>query len=171
MKFAYADPPYLGCSKRLYGDHPEAWVYDTIEGHQALIDKIQQYDGYAYSCTSGNLHLILPLFERDARIGAWVKPFCAMKGVSPAYAWEPVIFRTPRKKWEAGLRRDWVSASITMKRTCKGAKPLAFCFWLFDEILGMTREDGFDDLFPGSGAVKKAYTAWCNRAPRLMKAV
>ena len=29
MKFAYADPPYLGLAKRFYGDiHPEAAEYD-----------------------------------------------------------------------------------------------------------------------------------------------
>src|SRR4051812_6052889 len=37
MRFAYADPPYLGCAVRLYGDHPDAAVYDTLEGHQELI--------------------------------------------------------------------------------------------------------------------------------------
>ncbi len=29
MRFAYADPPYLGMGKKLYGDHPEHAVYDT----------------------------------------------------------------------------------------------------------------------------------------------
>lgn len=29
MRFAYADPPYLGCAVRLYGDHPEAQRADA----------------------------------------------------------------------------------------------------------------------------------------------
>ena len=52
----------------------------------------------------------------------------------------------------------------------KGAKPMEFCWWIFD-LLGMEPGDEFHDVFPGSGAVGKAYTAWLHRAPRLMDAV
>ena len=41
LKFAYADPPYYGMAVKFYGDlHPEAAIYDTLEGHQALIDRL-----------------------------------------------------------------------------------------------------------------------------------
>ena len=29
MRFAYADPPYYKQGKRLYGDHPDAHIWDT----------------------------------------------------------------------------------------------------------------------------------------------
>lgn len=35
MKFAYADPPYFGQGKKLYGKHhPEAAIYDTLDAHK-----------------------------------------------------------------------------------------------------------------------------------------
>jgi len=36
MHFAYADPPYYKQGKRLYGDHPEAHIFDTKQGHLDL---------------------------------------------------------------------------------------------------------------------------------------
>ena len=175
MKFAYADPPYLGCAKKHYGDrHNEAGIYDTLEGHKALIDRlITEYpDGWVLSCTSGNLKDILPLCPAGARIGAWVKPFASFKAnVNPAYAWEPVIWIGGRKRGrDRDTTRDWVAANITLRRGCPGAKPVDFCFWIFD-LLGMEPGDEFHDLFPGSGAVGKAQAAWLQHAPRLMDAV
>jgi hypothetical protein len=41
-----------------------------------------------------------------------------------------------------------------------GAKPPAFCAWLFD-LIGAEPGDTFDDLFPGSGVVGKV---WALRA-------
>jgi hypothetical protein len=97
MRFAYADPPYFGYAEKFYGDrHPEAAAYDKIETHAALIVRLSEEfpDGWALSMTSGNLKDILPLCPADARVAAWVKPFCSFKpNVNPAYAWEPVVFR------------------------------------------------------------------------------
>ena len=163
MKFAYADPPYLGCSKKHYGDHPDHAVYDTLEGHRALIARLMDEfpDGWALSCTSGNLYDILPLCPVKPRIAAWVKPFAAFKvNVNPAYAWEPVIFMGGRKRGrDQDTTRDWVAANITLRKGVSGAKPPQFCWWLFD-LLGMEPEDEFHDLFPGSDSVSKAHEAW-----------
>lgn len=163
MKFAYADPPYLGCAVRLYGDHHEAAVYDTVDGHKTLIDRLvsDYQDGWALSMTSGNLHDLLPLCPKDCRVMAWVKPFAAFKpGVPVAYAWEPVVVMGGRKRpTDRDTVRDWVSAPITMKKGLAGAKPPAFCFWIFD-VLGMEKDDQLDDLFPGTGAVTESLAAW-----------
>ncbi len=37
-----------------------------------------------------------------------------------------------------------------------GAKPAAFCRWVFD-LLGARPGDHLDDLFPGSGGVTRAW--------------
>ena len=97
---------------------------------------------------------------------AWVKPFAAFKpNVNPAYAWEPVIVRGGRKRTRAEATvRDWVSANITLKRGLAGAKPESFCFWLFD-VLGMQSGDEFDDLFPGTGGVGRAWSAYQRQLP------
>ena len=100
----------------------------------------------------------------DVRVCAWVKPFASFKpNVNPAYAWEPVIVRGGRKLGrEIPTVRDWVAESITLKRGLTGVKPDAFCFWLF-QFVGLDPEDDFVDLFPGSGAVTRAWDQWCSQ--------
>jgi hypothetical protein len=44
----------------------------------------------------------------------------------------------------------------TDPRWCTGAKPAAFCWWLFD-LLGALPGDDLVDLFPGSGGVARAW--------------
>ena len=155
MNLAYADPPYIGQARKHYG-MPEV-------DHAELINRlVQEYpDGWALSCSSPSLRLLLPLCPDDVRVMAWVKPFCSFKpGVNPAYAWEPVIVRGGRRRTrQQPTARDWVSANITLKKGLVGAKPEAFCLWLF-EVLGMLPDDDFHDLFPGTGAVTKAWEAW-----------
>jgi hypothetical protein len=162
MVVAYADPPYIGQAKRHYGDDPRCAEVD----HEALIADLVTYDGWALSCSSPTLKTILAWCPEGVRVGAWVKPFAAWKkNVNPAYCWEPVIFVPCRKQvlgdtGTPATTRDYVSASITMNRNTHGAKPDAFCYWLF-AILGMRPDDTFIDLYPGSGAVSDAWSAWC----------
>lgn len=165
MKFAYADPPYLGCGKRLYSKHhPEAAVWDDPSEHVALAQGMDAaYDGWALSLHEPSLRVLLPLMPDGVRVGAWVKPFCSFKpNVNPAYAWEPVIYRAVKRDRSVATVRDWVSANITLKRGMTGATPAAFCAWLF-ELLGASPRDEFHDLFPGSGAVTEAWSAYCGQ--------
>lgn len=156
MRFAYADPPYLGQARKHYG--PDAREVN----HHLLLAHLAEFDGWALSCSTPSLRTILPMCPDDARIGAWVKPFAIFKpGVNPGYCWEPVIFRPlPRKRarTEATVR-DFVSANVTLRRGVSGAKPDGFCRWLFD-LAGLLPDDEFVDLFPGSGAVSRAWEAW-----------
>lgn len=158
MRFAYADPPYYGYSKEFYADHPDHAVYDTIEGHMKLINKLvlEYPDGWALSMTSGNLHDILPLCPRIARIAAWVKPFCSFKKhVSPAYTWEPVIFyRTRKHNVNENTVRDYLACNITLKKGLTGAKPKEFCEWIL-QLLGFQEGDIIDELFPGTAPMTK----------------
>jgi len=52
MKFAYADPPYLGCGKLYAAHHPDALDWDDPETHFDLIGRLfDEYpDGWALSC-------------------------------------------------------------------------------------------------------------------------
>lgn len=174
MRFAYADPPYLGCGKKHYGhQHERASDYDQIETHRALLVRLRDEfpDGWAVSLHTPSLeeyaHLCREVFGPNAvRWGAWVKPFASFKpGVNPGYCWEPVAFiPSPRKRdRKEPTIRDFVSANITMKKGTSGAKPESVAFWLF-EMLGMTADDELVDLFPGSGAVRRAWQtyAWNN---------
>jgi hypothetical protein len=173
MRFAYADPPYLGTSSfgaaHHYGSHhDQAADYDTPQAHAQLVARLCDDfpDGWALSLHSPSLHTVLPMCPADVRVMAWVKPFASFKpGVNPAYAWEPVIVRGGRKRGrEQETMRDWVAAPITLKKGLAGAKPEKFCWWLFD-VLGMTPDDELVDLFPGSGAVVTAWQAWRANRP------
>lgn len=171
MKFAYADPPYFGYAVAFYGDkHPEAAVYDTVEGHAALIARlVSEYpDGWALSLTSGNLREIFPLCPPRCRVASWVKPFASFKpGVNPAYAWEPIIFSGGRKRDRTQPTvRDWISCPITLKRGLVGAKPRKVILWIFD-LLGAVPSDEFHDLFPGSGAVTAAWNDFSRQPTQL----
>jgi hypothetical protein len=93
---------------------------------------------------------------------AWVKPFAAFKpNVPVAYAWEPMLVKPCRKPVVTGrvVMRDWFAENITMQRGLPGVKPEALCRWLF-EVLGADPDDELDDMFPGSGAVGRAWEAW-----------
>jgi hypothetical protein len=161
MKVAYADPPYLGQGKKHYGkDHPEAGKWDSPEAHQDLIHRLEVEfpDGWALSASSPSLPILLPMFSAPVRIAAWVKPFAIFKpNVNPGYTWEPVIFSGGRKGDRTRPTiRDFHSANITLKKGLTSVKPESFCFWIFD-LLGVESGDDFHDLFPGSGAVSKAW--------------
>jgi hypothetical protein len=161
MRFAYADPPYLGCASYYGHLHPEAADYDRIETHRQLIADLGRFDGWALSLHTPSLKHLLPLCPATARVMAWVKPFASFKpSVRVAYAWEPVIVHGGRRRPRTSPTvRDWVAASITLKRGFVGAKPETFAYWLF-EVLGAEPGDEFTDLFPGSGAVSRAWDAW-----------
>lgn len=172
MIFAYADPPYIGQAQKHYSNDPDCAEVD----HAELIRRLMQYGGWALSASSTSLWTIARLMDdkgfvipEDARIGAWIKPFCSFKpNVNPAYAWEPVIFWGGRKRGRSlPTIRDWLSESITLKKGLSGVKPVNFSFWMF-QILGARSDDTFVDLFPGSGAVAEAWDSYrrqCRPAP------
>lgn len=157
MRFAYADPPYIGQAKRHYSSDPNCAEVD----HTELIARLQSDfpDGWALSASSPSLKIILPLCPDDVRIAAWVKSFCAFKkGVRPAYAWEPVIFRggrnknhpPPEKGGKQTTPKDFIIEPITLKKGLVGAKPEKVCRWVLD-LLNVQADDEVVDLFPGTG--------------------
>ena len=167
MRFAYADPPYIGQAKKHYAKEAKAAGRVASEvDHELLIWDLNVFDAWALSCSAPSLEEILHLCRRvlgrdRVRVCAWVKPFASFKpGVNPGYAWEPVIVCGGRKlSREAPTVRDWVSANIMLKKGVSGAKPIDFCFWLF-EFVGLEPGDEFVDLYPGSGAVGLAWESW-----------
>ena len=62
-----------------------------------------------------------------------------------------------------GRRTDVLLAGVTARTTdparVVGAKPAAFCGWLF-QLLGARPGDEFLDVFPGSGGVTRAWVAF-----------
>jgi hypothetical protein len=181
MRFAYADPPYLGCC-RLYDHHHEAPYdcWDDPETHRHLIDWLvaEFPDGWALSGSSPSLRTVLPLCPPDIRIGSWCKTFSAFKkGVRPAYAWEPVIFwrgrnpnagyphAPPEKGGKQNTPKDFyevneggILAPITLKKGLTGAKPESVCLWILD-LLNVQPGDEVVDVFPGTGVMGRVAEA------------
>lgn len=56
-----------------------------------------------------------------------------------------------------------VTARTTDPQRVVGAKPAGFARWMFD-LLGVRPGDSFDDLFPGSGAIARAWDVYVGRA-------
>jgi len=171
MKLGYADPPYFGCGK-LYAEHhadaldADALDWDNPATHVALIERLEdEFGGWVLhsSATAAAIALYAPLaVKTGARWCSWVKGFAAFKrNVPVAYAWEPVLIKEGRKPVVSKrlTMRDWIECSITLKRGLTGAKPEAVCHWAF-ELLGARPEDELADLFPGTGAVTKAWKTW-----------
>jgi len=171
VKFAYADPPYIGQAKRLYGNHPD---YAGEVDHAALIERLNtEFDGWALSLSMKSLPIILPMCPTDVLTLAWVKPNTAPPmGDKRHYSWEPVILHGGRRP---GPKTVWTHlvANVGQYSFRKkpdnyvvGAKPEAFCHWVFAHA-GLNVSDDFTDLFPGSGAVGRAWDTWCVAARRL----
>jgi hypothetical protein len=164
MRFAYADPPYPGQSAKHYADQPD---YAGEVEHGELLRRLDgEYDGWVLHTASTTLAGILASADKQGisgfRVMAWVKPFAAFKrNVSVAYAWEPVLVKPVRKPVVTGriVMRDWLAESITLRRGLSGAKPEAVCRWVF-EVAGLEPADELTDLFPGTGAIGKAWEAW-----------
>ena len=159
MRIGYADPPYIGCAD-LYAEKQEV-------DHAALLDNLDhEFEGWVLhaAATPKSMAVLAPLVADipGARWCAWVKGFAAFKrNVSVAYAWEPVIIKPARKPVVSKrlVMRDWIQESITLKRGLTGAKPEAVCHWAF-ELLGARPEDVLHDLYPGTGAVTRAWDTW-----------
>jgi hypothetical protein len=162
MRIAYADPPYVGCA-RLYPEHPESEVYNSVSGHRDLIDRLVEEfpDGWGLSCSSTSLRDLLPYCPERARVLAWVKPFCTWRGsVNPAYTWEPLIIVGGRSRSHENPKvRDYLSASAPLLKGLPGAKPREFCMWFF-ACMGCVSGDELVDLFPGTGIVSDSWYSY-----------
>lgn len=170
-RFAYADPPYPG-NARLYRDHPD---YGGEVDHAALLSRLATYDGWALSTSARALPAVLAEAVAQGlavRVAAWVRqPRPHATARYPINAWEPVLYVPVASAGGHDASRDagdarrvdvlqhGVSAMRTLPGRVIGAKPPAFCRWVFD-LVGATPADTFDDLFPGSGIVGKTWAAY-----------
>ena len=178
MRFAYADPPYPGKARKYYRDHAD---YGGEVDHRELIERLEAEfpDGWALSTSAGALQEILPMCPKprsrgaagggcgeSLRLLAWCKPVAQQGMGGPRYGWEPVILRGGRRERAFGNPRDWLVCSpdlYTFRARpaghVTGAKPPPFLTWLFG-CLGARPGDELIDLYPGSGAVARAWESF-----------
>lgn len=179
LRLAYADPPYPGLSRRYYGDHPD---YAGEVDHAELIRHLSSFDGWALSTNERSLQQVLALCPPGVRIASWHRGERPTRSGAPLNGWEPVIYSGGRidPSLTAAAERD-ASSLTTVERDASrsdrrrvdtfeffsrprltdpdrvvGAKPAAFCRWMFD-LLGALPGDDFTDIFSGSGGVSRAW--------------
>ena len=172
VRLAYADPPYPGRS-HLYRDHKD---YAGEVDHAELVDRLLTFDGWALSTNSDSLGYVLSLVPVQVEVAAWIRtnaPPFNPDGRGAVRSWEPVVYSPARVERLAPDRvRDVFAAgaptgSIGVGLT--GVKPASFCQWLFG-LLVAKPEDELCDLFPGSGAVGRAWQQWTQQ-PTLFSAM
>ena len=169
LRLAYADPPYPG-KARLYRDHPD---YGGEVDHAALIGRLAEYDGWALSTSAEALPAVLALSPPGVRVAAWHRGERPTRSRWPLHAWEPVIYRGGRQLVTGQRRADSLVCGVRpldmLPGRVIGAKPAAVCRWIF-ALLGAVPGDRLDDLFPGSGAVGRAWAAYTGGEPSLTSA-
>lgn len=166
LRFAYADPPYPGLSKKYYGDQES---YAGEVDHGALIASLRarhdagELAGWALSTAGRSLRDLLPLCPEGTHVAVWVKDLEVPPGTyGPHYRWEAVLVVGGRRMRPGVL--DWICARPARLggSDLPGRKPIAFWAWLFD-LLGMCPGDAFEDMFPGTGTGARAW-AYLSRA-------
>lgn len=168
LRLAYADPPYPGLSARYYGDHPD---YAGEVDHRALLVELATYDGWALSTSAAALPAVSALavsLGLSFRVGAWIRGHRTHPARGPLSAWEPVLFHGARPLVSARPGIDVLDHFHHPRRgpgEVVGAKPWAFCAWLFRDLLQARAGDELADLFPGSGGVRLAWQRWASPSP------
>lgn len=139
----------------LYKNHPD---YAGEVDHKLLIERLvgEYPDGWALSTAERSLQDVLSVCPRGCRVLAWCRPFPPPMGY-PSYNWEPVIMVGGRKL-DGVVPKSFTTVDHVnvAGKSFVGAKPEGFCFWVF-RCLGALPGDTLDDLFPGSGAVGRAW--------------
>jgi hypothetical protein len=167
-RLAYADPPYPG-KAHYYRGHPD---YAGEVDHGELLSRLATYDGWALSTSARSLPAVLALAvaqDLEVRVAAWVRgPRPRATARHALSAWEPVIYLPVASSSTRSARRvdvltHGVSPMHTLPTRVIGAKPAAFCRWVFD-LVGATPTDTLDDLYPGSGIVGKTWELYRSAA-------
>lgn len=162
LLMAYADPPYPGQAKKHYERHKD---YAGEVDHRELVDRLvgEYPDGWALSTSVKALPAVLRLCPADVLVHAWVKPLSPPMGDRRFYSWEPVVVRAQRPVLPTQMHHVASPPGFTFRGTptehVTGEKPESFCCWLF-AAMGLRPSDELHDLFPGSGAVSRAWERW-----------
>ena len=141
----------------MYKGHPD---YAGEVDHAALIASLRSsYDGWALSTSADSLQDLLPLCPKGVHVAAWHKPLAAQATTRGMHnVWEPVIV-WPARELRPGIADALRALPARGGGDLIGRKPLKFCGWLFG-LLGALPGDDFVDLFPGSGVVGRAWSAY-----------
>lgn len=158
MRFAYADPPYPGMAHR--------WYQGEEVDHRELVERlVAEYpDGWALSTSSEALREVWALCPPATRLHVWVNGPRKVRSYRALHAFEAVLVAGGRRRPEPSVEDlcdvlSWGGRQHSHPGALPGMKPAAFCEWVF-RLLGATEGDELDDLYPGSGAVARAWALY-----------
>lgn len=166
-RFAYADPPYPG-KVDYYYDQIE--TYDGAEvDHRELVDRlVADYpDGWALSTSSEALQRVLRLCPPGMRVASWHRRVRHVRAIRPCSSWEPLLIYGGRPYPTTSVqtvldRLTYEGRYASFPGALIGMKPPEFSVWLFRQ-LNACEGDDVVDLFPGSGAVTRAWAIYGRR--------
>lgn len=149
LRFAYADPPYPGTAR----SYPERTEVD----HGELIQRLERdYDGWLLHSNSQSIAPLVNLVPRGTRILAWGKYHgLPVTSAGLIYTWEPIFLKPVRQPSDYVRDSLWFDMADQLK-WMRGQKPIPVVTWLF-RAAGLQYDDELSDLFPGTGAVGRAW--------------
>jgi hypothetical protein len=106
------------------------------------------------------------------RVCAWRRRVRPTRSRRPLSAWEPLLVYGGRHL-EAGWPQevldhlDYRGRYDAMPGALVGMKPPEFAVWMFAQ-LGAQPGDELADLFPGSGAIGRAWELYTSRGPEIL---
>jgi hypothetical protein len=175
-RFAYADPPYPG-KAHLYPERTEV-------DHAELVERLERDypDGWALSTSAAALGAVLRLCPPEARVCIWRRRVRFVRSTRALNAWEPLIVVRGRPlaadavqdlldvleaellvddPRELDSLLDYRGRYDSLPDALVGMKPPEFSAWLFRQ-LGARPGDELADLFPGSGAIGRAWAVYAS---------
>ena len=168
-RFAYADPPYPGCAH--YYDEQE-----EVDHARLIAYLLAEYpDGWALSTSSSALRDVLALCPPDTRVCVWRRRVRVSPSKRALSAWEPLLVvggREHRTDVSQQLLDDLETDDVVLDEVLDyrgrydsfngalvGMKPPQTAAWIFRQ-LGARAGDTLHDLYPGSGAIGRAWTLY-----------
>lgn|GEM_PF-5895921 len=162
----YGYPPYPGLAGRYY-KCPEV-------DHRELVARLVEEfpDGWALSTSAAALQSVLALCPAGVRVCPWIRGARPGKSRKVKAAWKPLILfggRPPAPTVEVVDVLLWGGAGAPGRQhshpgALVGMKPAPFAEWLF-RLLGARMGDTLVDLFPGSGAITRAWQLYTSPTP------
>lgn len=160
MRFALADPPYPGKAWK-YKDQPS---FAGEVDHFALLSALEgrrisgAIQGWALAtlCSLRVLRRLMSHLPEHAELHPWIKPIGVSSKTYGAHQTCELLLVVPGRRLRPGFRNGLVAQPARGGGTLVGRKPIAWCAWAFRH-LGALPGDELEDLFPGSGAVSRAW--------------
>lgn len=155
IKVAYADPPYPGLARKYY-------KHEEVDHARLVADLVLDFpDGWALSTSAEACRAVWELCPVGTRLCPWFRGARRCRSFRARNGWEALLVYGGRG--QRLLPGDELTDCLVFggrqhshPGALPGMKPAAFAEWMF-RLLGLRDGDELVDLFPGSGAIRRAW--------------